>query len=355
MKPLPAAWLLLVLLVALSMPLAAALERELPRRSDPADLGLGRLTGGVLTGVLRPMLLSYLWIRADTLYGERRYDELRLHYRTLLRLYPRNERAREYFGWHLCFNMKGDAPSPEAAWQWAREGLDILAGTDRGKLTVALWYLLQCGPYASQRYAGPGWEAEKRLRARAREWCRERTGRELDRFQAARHWIEERLRQRVPPERRTLLDGLASYFHATVLEKEAFEEYARDGRSATQAEARAAMERLARGAPEEMPEVARILRERARLLGAVERAAAGAPPAELDRSKDTDVAAALWGIGRRLLREGRREEAVARLAQAKRIFSAFGDEVLVEERAQIDAWLAHARDPARPAPPGPFD
>ena len=177
----PIAWILLVALIAASMPLAAALDARQPESTDPGDLGLGRLTGGVLTGVLRPMLLSYLWIRADTLYGDRQFEQLRLHYRSLLHLYPRNKRAQEFLGWHLAFNMKSEAPTEAAAWQWAREGLDYLVQIDGGETTVALWFLWQAGQSELQRYAGEGWEAEKRMRAKVREWTEAHTGRALDR------------------------------------------------------------------------------------------------------------------------------------------------------------------------------
>ena len=56
MKLHPAAWVLLAALIAALMPLAAALDARQPEPTDVAELGLGRLTGGVLTGVLRPML-----------------------------------------------------------------------------------------------------------------------------------------------------------------------------------------------------------------------------------------------------------------------------------------------------------
>lgn len=354
----PIAWIWLVALIAASMPLAAALDARQPESTDPGDLGLGRLTGGVLTGVLRPMLLSYLWIRADTLYGDRQFEQLRLHYRTLLHLYPRNKRAKEFLGWHLCFNMKSEAPTEAAAWQWAREGLEYLTEIEGAETTVALWFLWQAGQSELQRYAGEGWEAEKRMGANVRKWTEARTGKALDRFEAARYWLDLRRRQDVPRESQTQMERLLGQdIYAIALERIAYDEFVRHGSSGTVGDARRELAQLARlsSRPDLDPAMAEAYRERGRLLADVERAARDDLDPRLEETESNDVAAALWGIGMQRLREGRPEAARPLLELARRIFAAFGEEYYVDEKERLDAWLAHARNPSTPVPKGPFD
>ena len=116
----------LALLFALTEPLENILRAEAPPVPASRRIGAGRLVGSVLTGPFRPMLLTYLWIRADTLYAQGRYDELHELYRVILALYPSNERAREYLGWFLAFNIKSEMRDEKLAWKWAEEGLVIV-------------------------------------------------------------------------------------------------------------------------------------------------------------------------------------------------------------------------------------
>ena len=117
---------LLVLLVVAAQPIAAKLREEAPSTPQASRIGLGPLLGGVMTGAFRPLLMNYLYIRADILAGQGRFDEQVTLFRSMVQLYPHNEAARGYLGWELAFNSKGEAESRDLAWRWAREGLDIV-------------------------------------------------------------------------------------------------------------------------------------------------------------------------------------------------------------------------------------
>jgi len=221
----------LVLLLALAQPLESMLRADAPPAPASQRIGAGRLLGSVLTGPFRPLLLTYLWIRSDILNGQGRYDELHQLLRMMVSLYPNNERAREFLGWFVAFNLKSEAPYDALGWKWAEEGLDILVDTDAGRSAAADWIRKQCGQNSvyEQRYAGPEWNREKTWRAGLRAWGARHYGAELSRFElglrvlAGREGFRDRLRR------------------AELLESLAYEEFLRDGRAAHASDAVAAL------------------------------------------------------------------------------------------------------------------
>jgi len=183
-----------LLLLVLAQPLESMLRAQAPPAPPSARVGAGRLLGSVLTGTFRPLLLTYLWIRSDILYGQGRYDEQLQVYRTIHRLYPNNPQAREFIGWSLAFNLKSEAPTRELGWRWAREGLGILLEVDGGEPVVSDWIRKQCGqnPVYGLRYAGPEWEDELWWRERLRNWGERRFGERESRFAVALRLLEGR-------------------------------------------------------------------------------------------------------------------------------------------------------------------
>jgi len=175
--------LLVVLLVAANL-LAMRLREEAPPTPKASRIGLGPLVGGVMTGAFRPMLMNYLYIRADILAGQGRYDEEVTLFRAMTQLYPHNENARAFIGWWLAFNAKGEAQDPGLGWRWAREGLDILVEMPNERAVVATWFMAQCGQNAFdfQRYAGREWVEERLYRERSRAWGERHFDVALDRF-----------------------------------------------------------------------------------------------------------------------------------------------------------------------------
>ena len=67
---------LLILLLLAAPPIANRLRADLPAAPDTSRLGLGPVLGGVLTGAFRPLLMNYLYIRADILAGQGRFDAM---------------------------------------------------------------------------------------------------------------------------------------------------------------------------------------------------------------------------------------------------------------------------------------
>ncbi len=177
--------------VLIARPAAHELRAHRPPRPPSQQIGVGPLLGSVLTGSFRPLLLTYLWMRTDTLSGQGRTDELHRTFRTILALYPNNDAARDFLGWHLAFNLKSESRRRrELAWRWASSGLDTLLEFERGRPTLALWFQVQCGqnphhPDLPLRYLGRAWADELWWRARAAEWTKRHAGEALGRFEAA--------------------------------------------------------------------------------------------------------------------------------------------------------------------------
>ncbi len=163
--------LALMLLVAAYV-IGQRLRDDAPPAPEASRIGVGPLVGGVLTGAFRPLLMNYLYLRADILAGQGRYDEEVTLFKTMVQLYPHNESARAFIGWWLAFNAKSEAPDPALGWRWAEPGLDILFELPDERATLSRWFLLQCGhnAIAAQRYAGKDWAEEVFFRDRARRW-----------------------------------------------------------------------------------------------------------------------------------------------------------------------------------------
>ncbi len=334
---------LLVALLCATVPL----ERELQKSAPPQPtrgIGLGKLGGSVLTGVMRPLLLYYLWVRVDGLAARGRPDQLLTLYRTMVDLYPDNERARLFLGWMLAFNLKRDVSDPRAAWVYAREGLDILREVDGGDLIIVRWLTWQAGQHPLDlRYEGPRWRNERALREHVAAWYEEAYGRRLGRFEAALDLLGQ-------PSgfERTLM-------YAYVLRQLVYDEWVRLGHAPHVSDAVAALEGAATIA--EDPGVGPFL-EQGLAIAAQNRAEAanlkrialGKDLSELP--KHYEIGAALWGIG---ARKDDPEEAVRYLEAAVEHLNEAEAGPYAEELEKVRDWIAFKRDPTKPRPPLPFD
>jgi hypothetical protein len=323
----------LALLLAIAHPVESMLRADAAPAPASQRIGTGRLLGSVLTGPFRPLLLTYLWIRTDILYGQARMDEALQLVRVMVSLYPNNERAREFLGWLLAFNFKTEAPNDALGWKWAEEGLNILVDTNAGRSTAADWIRKQCGQNAlyEQRYAGPEWEREKGWRARLRGWGRRSYGVELSRFALGLRVLEGR-------------DGFRDRLRrAALLESLAHEEFLSHGRAEHAAAAIAALKEAGLDTSDYPdPGLSAHFLARARTLDAL---AAG----RLPRRVDYAAAVALWGLG------AHRRNAEY-LDAARTILRGLDAERYAEELAGIDRWIAHVGDPdATRRPSLPFD
>jgi hypothetical protein len=324
--------LLLLLLVA-AVPLAGRLRAQAPPQPESSRIGLGPVLGGVLTGAFRPVLMNYLYIRADILAGEGRFDEQVTLFRSMVQLYPHNADARGFLGWELAFNSKSEAATRELGWRWAREGLDILA--DAQPDTVALWFMTQCGQnaYGLYRYAGPDWVAERWIRARALGWTERTWGKRLARFDAA-------LLAEPPTE-----EVLGRIRRVRILRMALLDAWMRTGES-DKLEACVRELRWLAWVFQGIAEQKLAAEQQADALEAIHRA-------EFDRTAFAEVdeteANALWALGMH-------RADVPMLKSALAIFEERRHHDFDSERRIVGAWIAWLEgDRAGPRPPHPFD
>lgn len=110
--------------------LAAALGAGgilLARAAEAARDPAARAAEGVPPlGVLNAIGVDLLWIRADALYAEDRWPEMLAAYEAAGRLEPRLAAAWEYRGFHLAWNLAGDAATPADRDRWIVEGARVL-------------------------------------------------------------------------------------------------------------------------------------------------------------------------------------------------------------------------------------
>jgi hypothetical protein len=339
------ALLLLMLLLIAVQPIAAALREQQPPVPEANRLGLGRLMGGVLTGAFRPLLLNYLWIRADILYGQGRADERQTLIRAMVALYPDNAGARQFLGWDLAFNQKNETKDPAVAWKWSQEGLEILLDAREADplFTDPLvdWFLKQCGqnplpPFHRMRYAGPEWKREKLLRAHLRRWANDRFGEPLDRFELGLRFNEgnDRFSGRVT--------------RALLLERQVLDDWVREGRSDRVADAADALDWLS--SDEGLGDRSHATRDyfalRARMLRELAEGVVSKGVLELG---GYDSALALWVLGAH-----GRDLGLLQLAGVA--FERFVEEPFPEERALVGRWIRYAEAGFEgDRPPLPFD
>lgn len=327
--------LLLVLLVAANL-LGRHLREQLPPAPTANRIGLGPLVGGVMTGAFRPMLANYLFIRADILAGQGRYDEQVTLFLTMNQLYPHNDAARSFIGWWLAYNAKGEARDPALGWRWAREGLDILVEIPEQRPVVATWFMAQCGQNAFdfQRYAGRQWAEERYYRTRARTWGEQHYDMRLDRFDLGLL---------------ALGDAKGTWFRALqgrLLAAGLVDDWMKVGRSPKLATAIAIALEMAEQF-EELPEYAEEYRfEAARLKALGDNTF---DPAKFPRATHHD-ANALWALGMH-------ERDVGRLRAALNLFERLAPlHRFPEEQASIRAWIAWIEAGSQgQRPPMPFD
>ena len=120
-----------------------AVRRERQLVIDPETLGtlppdlalLGKL------GTFRALAIDWASIRAERLKEEGKYYEaLQLH-ETICALAPRFAQVWVYAAWNMAYNISVAQYSPEARWQWVRNGITILRdkGIQYNPRAVALY------------------------------------------------------------------------------------------------------------------------------------------------------------------------------------------------------------------------
>jgi tetratricopeptide (TPR) repeat protein len=136
---LPPAAAAIALLVA-SGTLAAAAHRA-------RDAGARAAGGTASLGAVGVAAVDVLWLRADDLFRAGRWPEMLATWEAAGRIEPRLADAWLYRGWHLAYNLAGDAARDEDRVRWVLEGVDVVdeglhRNPESGRLRVQLAYML---------------------------------------------------------------------------------------------------------------------------------------------------------------------------------------------------------------------
>jgi tetratricopeptide (TPR) repeat protein len=77
-------------------------------------------------GIVNALAVDLLWLRADALFAEGRWPEMGAAYEAAGRAEPRLAASFEYRGFHLAWNLAGNAATEGDRDRWVEEGLRVL-------------------------------------------------------------------------------------------------------------------------------------------------------------------------------------------------------------------------------------
>ena len=105
--------------------LAAAVG--LARAADGARAPEARVARGVPPlGAVNALAVDLLWLRADALFAENRWPEMTAAYELVGRVEPRLAASWEFRGFHLAYNLAGNAAEGGDRDAWVVEGIRVL-------------------------------------------------------------------------------------------------------------------------------------------------------------------------------------------------------------------------------------
>ncbi|MDP7163205.1 MAG: hypothetical protein QF792_06915 [Phycisphaerae bacterium] len=80
----------------------------------------------VVPGGLRPILVSYFWIRSQELHqAGRHYDAMQLA-ETICNLQPRFPSVWAFQAWQMAWNISVETHTPQERWHWVSRGIELL-------------------------------------------------------------------------------------------------------------------------------------------------------------------------------------------------------------------------------------
>jgi len=98
----------------------------LGRAADAARAPEARAARGLPPlGLVNVLAVDLLWLRADGLFAANRWPEMTAAYEMAGRIEPRLAAAFEYRGFHLAYNLAGNAASDEDRDRWVVAGLEV--------------------------------------------------------------------------------------------------------------------------------------------------------------------------------------------------------------------------------------
>ncbi len=116
--------LLAVLQVRLGeMPEQVELQEAAPFEELPPSDFLMEYVGSIMLGGFRAIAVDFLWIRAERLTKEKKWEELRTVYEAIARLQPRMVEVYIHNSWNMAYNVSNLFEDPETKVKWVQAGI----------------------------------------------------------------------------------------------------------------------------------------------------------------------------------------------------------------------------------------
>lgn len=77
-------------------------------------------------GVLRGIVVNYMWIRADKLKEDGKFFEAYHLSRWITQLQPRFAKVWSFHAWNMAYNISVSTNTKEERWQWVNEGINLI-------------------------------------------------------------------------------------------------------------------------------------------------------------------------------------------------------------------------------------
>lgn len=77
-------------------------------------------------GVLRGIIVNYMWIRADKLKEDGKFFEAYHLSRWITQLQPRFAKVWSFHAWNMAYNISVATNTKEERWQWVNEGINLI-------------------------------------------------------------------------------------------------------------------------------------------------------------------------------------------------------------------------------------
>ena len=162
-RPLVVAALALGLLVPLQLKVDAV--RREHRLTSSGDELRGRSPVEVIASVglggFKGLAVDYLWFRATQMQHERRFYEIALLCRLILKMEPYFTHIWAYHAWNMAYNISVEASDAEGRWRWIEQAIKLLEeeGIPRNADSYVLYWELgwiyshRCTPRGGDEHA----------------------------------------------------------------------------------------------------------------------------------------------------------------------------------------------------------
>ena len=105
---------------------ASASEAQLKYTDEASEGAPAPVVIAQSIGVLRGIIVNYLWIRADTLKEDGKFFEAYQIGRWVTTLQPRVAKVWSFQAWNMAYNISVATHTKEERWSWVQKGIRLI-------------------------------------------------------------------------------------------------------------------------------------------------------------------------------------------------------------------------------------